>query len=887
MNLVNLVEKQKGEKMRILVSLLFVFCLLSTASSEIQFEDVSHQAGITRIGESWGNAWGDFDGDGNLDLWVTNHRHKPSLYRNNGDGTFTDIIDAVWDANPHADTHGVAWADYDNDGDQDLIILSGSGGGLSTGAHNNHANHFYVNENGMLIERAAELGLDFPLLRGRTPLWFDWNGDGNLDVLLTGVTRTDSSGDLVTTALFGQTAGGFENESDQAGFALDKSAAMAQLASINMAGTMHLVVSYHRYPLAVFDTSFTPFRNITENLTIPNGYSVHDAIIADFNGDLLSDIFIARGLYQSFVTQVDAQSLELNLRSIDTEKGVNFVTEGDVSFEIYSEWGPHLTLVKIGVEGHQVTEFQNGEFEGVQPTLRAASYKVTLLPNDPKVVGLKARPENERFGIYVGYEPNTKKWTFLSHKRPATAIIKSSEPIMNVEKINFSDTDLKEQPPSRLLINDGNIFHVSSGIGNVGTFADGRCVAAGDFDNDMDLDIYVVRSNTSENYPNHLYENLGNGSFMERAASSGIVASTQGRGQSATVADYDKDGYLDIFVTNGRGEYPFSEGPDQLFRNIGSGNNWLQIDLEGTVSNRDGIGARLFATTPDGKTQLRENGGGIHWCQQDQKRIHFGLAQNEKVTELAIYWPSGIFQKLTDIEVNRVLHVVESGIQTRLPGDVNQDGNIDILDLLVVVAHFGEDPPSNTRLDTNNDGKVDLDDVVWIIKIIEEEQNSNAAPSQKHQRVVTSNTMLSRYPSLTENDISLLYSFYLKIEEMQGDSTQIELVKRFFEQLLMPVNVPIKTKLLANYPNPFNPETWIPYQLAEDADIIIRIYNTSGKVVRTLFSGHQTSGYYINRSKAAYWDGRNESGEAVASGVYIYELVTPKTSQTKRLVIIK
>ncbi|RKU06740.1 hypothetical protein C6501_18410 [Candidatus Poribacteria bacterium] len=874
--------------MRIFITLLFIFCLLSTASSEIQFEDVSHQVGITRIGESWGNAWGDFDGDGFLDLWATNHRHKPSLYRNNGDGTFTDIIDVVWDANPHADTHGVAWADYDNDGDQDLIILSGSGGGLSSGAHNNHANHFYVNENGILIERAAELGIDYPLLRGRTPLWFDWNSDGKLDVLLTGITRTDSNGNLVTSALFGQTVSGFENESDQAGFSLEDNAALAQLASITPAGTMHLVVSYHRYPLVVFDTSIVPFINTTESLTIPNGYSVQDAVIADFNGDLLSDIFFVRGLYQSFVGQVDANTLELNLRSIETEKGLSFKTTGNVSYEIYSEWGPRVNLVKIGVDGHQVIEFQDGEFVGVMPTLRAATYKVTLSPNDPKVVGLKARPQNENFGIYVGYEPETQKWTFLSHKRPVSAIIKSSKPITEIETINFSTTDLKEQPPSRLLINNGgNVFHVSSALGGPGTFSDGRCVAAGDFDNDMDLDIYVVRSRTSENPPNHLYENLGNGSFIERASSSGIVGSKQGRGQSATVADYDKDGYLDIFVTNGRGEYPFSEGPDQLFRNISSGNNWLQIDLEGTVSNRDGIGARLFATTPDGKTQLRENGGGIHWSQQDQKRIHFGLGQNDTVSELAIYWPSGILQKLTDIKVNQVLHVIEKGIQTQLPGDVNQDGQVDILDLLVVISHFGESPPANERIDANKDGEVNLDDVVWIIQIIEGNQNNTAAPSQKDQSVVISSTMLNRFPSLTENDIELLYAFYLKIEEIQDDSTPIELVKQFLKRLLMPGNSPMKTQLHANYPNPFNPETWIPYQLAEDAEITIRIYDTSGKIVRTIFSGHQASGYYISRSKAAYWDGQNEFGEAVASGVYIYELVTPKSKLTKRLVVLK
>ena len=117
-------------------------------------------------------------------------RQKPSLYRNNGDGTFKDIIDEVWDANPHADTHGVAWADFDNDGDQDLIVLSGGGGGTNA-TNPKHNNHFYVNENGMLLEKAAEFGISFPLLRGRSPLWFDWNRDGRLDLLVTGRVRPD------------------------------------------------------------------------------------------------------------------------------------------------------------------------------------------------------------------------------------------------------------------------------------------------------------------------------------------------------------------------------------------------------------------------------------------------------------------------------------------------------------------------------------------------------------------------------------------------------------------------------------------------------------------------------------------------------------------------
>ena len=865
--------------MRVLI-LFLGFCFVSAAWSQIQFEDVSQQAGITRIGESWGNAWGDFNGDGYLDLWATNHRHKPSLYRNNGDGTFTDIIDEVWDANPYADTHGVAWADFDNDGDQDLIVLSGGGGGLG-GTRTNHFNHLYVNENGTLIERATELGLAYPLLRGRTPLWLDSNRDGRLDVLLVGVPGKDRTGTLVTSALFAQTENGFENINTAAGCCLQESAALVQHADITADGNMEILFSYHRYPLAIYDTSEVPFNDLTGTLNIPLNYSVHDAAVADFDGDLRPDIFLAQNIYQSHVRQVDPQKLELNIRNIVNvdEKGVSFKTEGDVSLQVYSEWGPRLSLVNIGADGHRVTAFDGGKFQGVAPNIRSAIFEVTLSRDDPKTIGLKPRPEDAQYGVYIGYQPDTKRWTLLSQKKPVIILVETTQPISELETINFSLTDLRQQPQSQLLINKENGFHRVVSTEAFNNFKDGRCVAVGDFDNDMDIDIYVVRSRTSTNVPNRLYTNLGDGLFLESLDTDAVSASTEGRGQSATVADYDRDGYLDLFVTNGRAEYPFSEGPDQLLRNIGADNNWLQIDLEGTVSNRDGIGARLFATTPDGKTQLRENGGGIHWAQQDQKRIHFGLAQNQKVSELAIHWPSGIVQKLTDVPVNQVLHVVEDGGQTALPGDVNWDGLVDILDLLIVVVHFGESPPTNPRVDINKDGQVNLEDMVRIIEMIEENQNGAAAP--------TPNVISNRISTLSAADVDLLYVFYQKIEEISEDTTQMERVRRFLSRLLMPAKGPLQTKLYPNYPNPFNPETWIPYQLAVDTEITIRIYNTEGKTVRTLFAGHQVSGYYLNRNRAAYWDGKNGLGEQVASGVYIYELATPVFKETKRLVVLK
>ena len=894
--------------MRILI-LLSIFCLLSPALGNIQFEEVSQQAGITRIGESWGNAWGDFDGDGYLDLWATNHKHKPSLYRNNGDGTFTDIIDEVWDANPHADTHGVAWADFDNDGDQDLIVLSGGGGGTNPTNPKNH-NHFYVNENGILVEKAAEFGISLPLLRGRAPLWFDWNGDGRLDLLLTGRVRPDPAGNLVTSTIFQQNPccesratdahqsgnlvastvfqqapHGFTNVNAIAGFQIDKDTALAQMTDVTGDGRMEIFVDGNPYPGSVYDTSVQPFKELSETLRMPKLlYNVKDAAFADFSGDLRTDVFLARGLTRNYIDTRDTHRIRAYIQVNTGERGFRFKTDGGVRFEIHSVWATRLKHLSIGEAGHRLTAF-DGEFIPNDPVRNVASFIFVLHPDDPRVIGLKPRSENELWGMYVGYTPESSQWTILYHTKPDIqtnwtgfeTLIEADQPIEAVEPINFSASDLSYQPRSVLLVNQRSDTFATKTT-HFGAI-NGRSVVAGDFDNDMDLDLYVVRSSSISNFPNHLYDNRGDGTFVQLLGAGGAEGSTRGRGQSVTMADYDRDGYLDLFVTNGRGAYPFNEGPDQLFRNISSGNNWLQIDLEGTVSNRDGIGARLFATTPDGRTQLRENGGGIHWAQQDQKRIHFGLAQNQTVSELVIHWPSGTVQKLKDVPVNQVLRVVEPGKRGSLSADVNQDGQVNILDFVLVVNHFGENPPTNPRADVNKDGEVSILDLVWILRSVESNRGTAAAPYHKGYR--------STENRLSAADTALLASFYEKIEEVSANSTHKELVRRFLEALLISVEKPLDTRLHANYPNPFNPETWIPYQLAENSDVTIRIYDASGHIVRTLFAGHQTAGYYLSRGEAVYWDGKNESGEQVASGVYICELETPTFKQTSRLVILK
>ena len=107
--------------------------------------------------------------------------------------------------------------------------------------------------------------------------------------------------------------------------------------------------------------------------------------------------------------------------------------------------------------------------------------------------------------------------------------------------------------------------------------------------------------------------------------------------------------------------------------------------------------------------------------------------------------------------------------------------------------------------------------------------------------------------------------------------------------LVMPLHLslPKQSALLPNYPNPFNPETWLPYQLAEDANVTISIYNLNGQLVRTLLLGNQRAGAYVLKHKAAYWDGKDSFGQQVASGVYFYTLRAEKFRATRKMVILK
>ena len=131
------------------------------------------------------------------------------------------------------------------------------------------------------------------------------------------------------------------------------------------------------------------------------------------------------------------------------------------------------------------------------------------------------------------------------------------------------------------------------------------------------------------------------------------------------------------------------------------------------------------------------------------------------------------------------------------------------------------------------------------------------------------------------------YYYFLEDIDIFGEKERHNIIKVVVPPAKPARLIPQTFSLLQNFPNPFNPETWIPYQLVEDSEVTISIYNVFGEFIQTLSLGEKEAGFYTNKDEAAYWDGRNISGEPIASGVYFYNIKAGEFFATKRMVIVK
>ena len=212
--------------------------------------------------------------------------------------------------------------------------------------------------------------------------------------------------------------------------------------------------------------------------------------------------------------------------------------------------------------------------------------------------------------------------------------------------------------------------------------------------------------------------------------------------------------------------------------------------------------------------------------------------------------------------------------------DITGDGSVTYLDIIEVGENYGKTvvDGANPRADVNKDGIVNIEDLIVVAKAVDSQApvDSQAAP------------MLAQNPhdfSFTAEDVQ---QWIQTAQNVGADSQTIAILERLLAvgtRMVQPT--PEKTALLANYPNPFNPETWIPYQLAQPAEVAVFIHTANGALVRTLPLGEMPAGVYQSRARAAYWDGKNAHGEPVASGVYFYTLKAEQFTATRKMLILK
>lgn len=487
---------------------------------------------------------------------------------------------------------------------------------------------------------------------------------------------------------------------------------------------------------------------------------------------------------------------------------------------------------------------------------------------------------------FLGADLNDDGWTdlyvpnFLSANRlllndagrfrdvttPATGIVAQTTPAVSGDVDGDGDLDILSfsasaatpetesfRESSRLLLNlGGGRFldaTVGAGLGSL-IAADARWGRLFDFDNDADLDLMAGTGLSS------LFENRGDGTFVERSFQAGIAGLT-------LVADLDGDGFLDpVFDAD-------------VFHNRGNDSHFLTIDLVGVASNRDGYGARVSATTA-GMTRMHELVSQDGW-KQDDLRLHFGLGPHDRVDRLEVRWPSGQVDVIDAIPADQEIRVVEGRnawypaprtVWTEAPPARVHAGESMRFIAAARPARFEPGArftsasadlgalggPQHVPLTAGDDGTFRLDHIFSV--------------DASTDRAVVELLFLQD-TSLGEHWISLSRTVEVEGPTAVADETGV-------------APVPGIPSLAQNYPNPGNPGTTISFDLPVASRVELVVYAVTGQRLATLVRGWRQAG-----SHSVSWQGHDDAGRPLASGIYLYRLTTNGSTLTRKLAILR
>lgn len=534
----------------------------------VTFRDATAEAGISfrhftgtrtvQLPEDMGSgaAWGDYDNDGWLDLFVVNEvgplnmteeeiKNSPAhcaLYHNKGDGTFEEVSAAAG-----VDYRGwgmaAAWIDYDNNGLPDLFITCYG------------RNVFYRNNgDGTFTDITRQAGLDQPQGFWTDVSPADFDRDGFLDIYVCGYVK-------------------YSNEGDQT-----------------------LTLQYEvETPASINPSSFDPERNL---------------LFHNKGDGTFSEIARKAG-----VDNPDGRSLSAAWCDFDEDGWLDLYVANDVSDNVmYHNLG-------------------NGTFEEVSLSAWVADYRGAM-------------------GLAVGdWDSDTDMDLFITHW------IAQENALYNNLRTQFDSLGVAVK--GMRFMDEADRY----GLGQIALDYIGWGTSFFDYDNDGRLDLFVTNGSTLQQPENSsllipmtnlLFWNKGKKKgFYNVSVVSGEVFQRKLVGRGAAFGDYDNDGDIDIFLVS-------NDGPAVLLRNEGGNrNNWLDVRLEGRKSNRQALGTRLKLYLGN-RVQIRQTGAQSSYCSQNSPVVHFGLGNAATVDSLEILWLSGTHQVLRNVPANRVIHIVEN-----------------------------------------------------------------------------------------------------------------------------------------------------------------------------------------------------------------------------------
>ena len=488
----------------------------------------------------------DYDHDGKMDIFFTNGAQMPEmkktsgkyyscLLRNRGDGTFEDVTaKAGLNGADLGYSFGVAAADYDNDGNEDLFVCSA---GRNTLYRNNGDGTFTdVTPGSGLDEKPRDL-----LSVGAA--WFDYDNDGLLDLIVSNYTTWSPQS--------------------------DHRCVMDQTTDVYCSPKLYPSVSstlYHNLGHGKFE-DVTASSGIGQVLGKGMGIS-----IADFNGDGWMDVFIANDTVRNFLFMNQGNG--------------TFKEQGLLYGVAYNEAGATVSGM-----GSDAKDYNNDGW-------------VDVVFNDlaGEVFGLFKNDRGHSFD-YVSTLTGVERLTSL----------------LSGWSLGFIDYN-----------NDGwkDLYSANGSVDNL---------------------------NAASRQRDSMLENVDGKSFRDVGEQMGPDFSAIGYQRGSAFGDLNNDGFMDIVVTS------LGEKPRILMNNALNGNAWIMFDLQGTKSNRDGIGARIKIITASGRALYNYATTSVGFMSSSDRRVHFGLGRESLIREAEIRWPSGTLQVLQHLKANHIVHVVEPG----------------------------------------------------------------------------------------------------------------------------------------------------------------------------------------------------------------------------------